>query len=121
MDTDVFMQLLEMVKEVSPAVWAMARRQVTIDIISAGAWFIITAVGAYVCLRAGKHYWASYQESLTRTSYGNSHDLGGYLGYVFGAILALVAGGCLNYFLGMLANPDYTTLLKLVRLFMHGA
>jgi hypothetical protein len=121
MDTDVFVQLLEMVKEVSPAVWAMARRQVTVDIVSSGVWTVISAGGAYGLIYVGRRSWLSYKDSLTKTTYGNANDLPAYLCFVFGGILALISVVALNYFLGTLANPDYNTLLKLVNLFMHGA
>ena len=99
--------LVEFIKGASPALWAIARQQVLVDMVSCLLWLAIS-IGA-VCACVTWFKWArkkAVEEDISRTAREN-YWFATWVAIVIGGIFTLIALLLLSTSIRMKINPDY--------------
>ena len=108
--TEIIQQLIDLLKEMAPNVWAVLVKQAQLEAISHLAWGILCPIGMFVALSI-----ARYAENAYKQDRYSSWDVVVVLAY-FGAVVLLIVGiaELLTAF-RWFANPDFYAIHVLLR------
>jgi len=110
---EILSQLISIVQDTAPALWAIARRQVISTAVTMAIWFVICLISTVVLVRV-----AEYGRDQSREDNYSDWDVGVAFS-IAGAVATLVIAAILACsIVQYLVNPEYYTikvLLSLIR------
>ena len=108
---EILSQLISIVQDTAPALWAIARRQVVADLVTMVIWLVICLVATIVLVKVAKYGMVQYQKDRY-----SAWDMVAAFS-VIGAITTAVATvGVTCSIAQYLVNPNYYTIKVLMDL-----
>ena len=105
---DIAIEIIEMVKSLSPEVWRIFVRQAYVSGISNIAWGFLLGVLTILDVKAVKFF-------LKKTEEDRDYEIGVFVGAITGVSLLIMSLVCFSDGITMLANPEYRALELLLQ------
>ena len=105
---DIAIEIIEMVKSLSPEVWRIFVRQAYVSGISNIAWGFLLGVLTILDVKAVKFF-------LKKTEEDRDYEIGVFVGAITGASLLIMSLVCFSDGATILINPDYEAIQLLLR------
>lgn len=95
-------ELIVLIKDGSPVIWALLMRQVYVEVASHLIWAAIMGVSCFVSLRVG-----SYCRKRGEDDYASDWEMGTVIAYILAAIAGIVSPVLINGAIMRLINPEF--------------